>query len=104
MSVNVELVVSPFCMAARDNKTVGKVCRKLGVDYRLINIWDVDDDLKGVPDHVALLIGEYRSGKRPGNLYSNVFVNGKRVLLDRWPDHLNEVSSLIECALSGESE
>jgi len=104
MSVLVELLANPFCLADRDHGTVGDLCQKLGVDYQLLNLWDIDDDMEGTPTHISSLIREYRKGQRPGNLYSNVFVNGKRVLLDRWPAHLEEISFLIQTALEEESE
>lgn len=101
MDVHVELLANPFCMADRDNETVGNICKELGVSYRLLNMWDIDDDMEGIPGYVASLIREYRSGERPGNLYSNAFVNGQRVLLDKWPKHLDEVKALIQRALEG---
>ncbi len=104
MSVHVELLASPFCMADRDNKTIGNMCRELAVSYRLLNMWDIDDDAAGVPGYIASLIQEYRTGQRPGNLYSNAFVNGQRVLLDRWPAHLDEVRGLIRRALEDEPQ
>jgi len=104
MSVHVELLASPFCMADRDNETVGSICRELGVDYRLLNMWGIDDDMEGIPSYITSLIKEYRTGQRPGNLYSNAFVNGERVLLDRWPSHLDEVRSLIKRAMEDESK
>jgi len=104
MSVHVDLLASPFCMADRDNETVGNICRELGVSYRLLNMWDIADDMEGIPEYIASLIKEYRTGRRPGNLYSNAFVNGQRVLLDRWPSHLDEVRTLIQRALEGESK
>ena len=102
MDVRVELLASPFCMADRDNETVGNLCRQLGAKYRLLNMWEIDDDLSDVPEHVASLVKEYRTGQRPGNLYSNAFVNGQRVLLDKWPSHLGEIRSLIERAKTEE--
>ncbi|MCE5218188.1 hypothetical protein LLH03_14285 [bacterium] len=104
MGVQVELLVNPFCMADRDSGTIGDVCREFGVSCRVLNIWDIDDDMAGLPGHLASLIREYRSGLRPGNLYSNVFVNGQRVLLDRWPVHLDEVRRLIQSMLEAEGE
>lgn len=98
MDVCVELLASPFCMADRDNETVGSICKELNVSYRLLNMWDIDDDMDGIPDHVASLVRQYRSGERPGNFYSNAFVNGQRVLLDRWPSHLGDIRALIERA------
>ena len=35
MDVHVELLANPFCMADRDNETVGNICKELGVSYRL---------------------------------------------------------------------
>jgi len=102
MDVHVELLARPFCMADRDNQTVGDIGQQLGADCRLLNMWDIDDDMEGIPEHVASLVKEYRTGERPGNLYSNAFVNGQRVLLDRWPSHLDDVRSLIERAKAEE--
>jgi hypothetical protein len=49
MDVHVELLANPFCMADRDNETVGNICKELGVSYRLLNMWDIDDDMEGIP-------------------------------------------------------
>jgi hypothetical protein len=49
MDVHVELLADPFCMADRDNETVGNTCKGLGVSYRLLNMWDIDDDMEGIP-------------------------------------------------------
>lgn len=38
VSVSVELLASPFCMADRDNETVGKICRQTGAHYKLLNM------------------------------------------------------------------
>lgn len=104
MGVQVELLVNPFCMADRDCGTIGDVCREFGVSCRVLNMWEIDDEMAGIPSYIASLIREYRTGQRPGNLYSNVFVNGQRVLLDRWPVHLDEVRRLIQSVLEAEGE
>jgi len=49
MDVHVELLANPFCMADRDDETVGNTCKELGVSYRLLNMWDMDDDMEGIP-------------------------------------------------------
>ena len=59
MDVHVELLASPFCMADRDNKTIRGICRELGADYRMLNMWDIDDGMAGIPEHVASLVKEY---------------------------------------------
>lgn len=104
MGVQVELLVSPFCMAERDCGTIGDLCREFGVPCHVFNMWDLEDDSADLPAHLASLIREYRTGQRPGNLYSNVFVNGQRVLLDRWPRHLEEVRRLLQDRLGAEGE
>lgn len=91
-------------MAERDSGTIGQLCRDLGAALRVLNMWDIDDYMVSIPEHVASLIREYRKGQRPGNLYSNVFVNGQRVLLDKWPSHLDEVRDLIQRALEAEAQ
>jgi len=100
----VELLVNPFCMAHRDVDSIRRVCDERGVSMTVYNLWEIDDgQLGSLPTHIALLIREWRSGQRPGSVYSSVFVNGKRIPLNSWTDHLNTVSEAIadsqrECA------
>lgn len=92
----VELLVSPFCMAHRDVDTIRRVCEERGVSMTTYNLWEVDDaHLANLPPHVAQLIGEWRSGQRPGSVYSTVFVNGKRIPLNAWTEHLKTVAEAI---------
>jgi hypothetical protein len=100
----VELLVNPFCMAHRDVDSIKRVCDGRGVSMTIYNLWEIDDaQLGSLPYHVSVLIREWRSGSRPGSVYSSVFVNGKRIPLNSWKDHLNTVSEAIaeaqrECA------
>ena len=98
MDVNVELLVNPFCMADRDSETVTAVCDELGVSCQILNIWDMDEQIQGIPAHVATLVREYRAGKRPGSVYSSVFVNGERLLLNKWSSHLETLKDMIVTA------
>ena len=92
----VELLVNPFCMAHRDVDSIRRVCDGQGVPLITYNLWEIDDgQLGGLPPHLALLIREWRSGQRPGSVYSNVFVNGKRIPLNAWKEHLKTVAEAI---------
>ena len=95
-STVVELLVNPFCMAHRDVDSVRRICDRHGVPMDVYNLWDVDDEeLGNLPAHIALLIREWRSGQRPGSVYSSVFVNGRRIPLNAWKDHLETVAGAI---------
>lgn len=60
----VELLVNPFCMAHRDVDSVRKVCAKHGVEIRIYNLWEIDDeDLNDLPVHIGSLIQEWRLGQ-----------------------------------------
>ena len=94
--VIVELLVNPFCMAHRDVDSIGRVCEERGVALAIFNLWEIDDaQLGSLPPHISILIQEWRAGKRPGSVYSSVFVNGKRIPLNSWKAHLNTVSEAI---------
>ena len=100
----VELLVNPFCMAHRDVDSIRRTCDGRGVPMTMYNLWEIDDaQLGSLPPHIALLICEWRSGQRPGSVYSTVFVNGKRIPLNAWKEHLKTVAEAIaeaqrECA------
>ncbi|MBN1351460.1 hypothetical protein JXJ21_18735 [candidate division KSB1 bacterium] len=98
MSVTVELLVNPFCMADRDSETVTQVCAEAGVTCRILNIWEIYDPMDDIPPYVSTLVREYRTGERPGSVYSSVFVNGERLLLNKWsgkPTHLEMLKDMI---------
>lgn len=104
MNVKVELLVNPFCMADRDSETVKKVCDDSGVQCRVLNIWEIDDQMNDIPAHVATLIREYRTGQRPGSVYSSVFVNGERLFLNKWSSHLETLKEMITKAVKEEDQ
>jgi hypothetical protein len=92
----VELLVNPFCMAHRDVDSISNICNQQGVELTIYNLWEIDDDqLDEIPGYIASLIREWRSGTRPGSVYSSVFVNGKRIPLNAWKEHLKTVSDAI---------
>ena len=92
----VELLVNPFCMAHRDVASIRRVCGEHGVQMTVHNLWEIDDEqLDNLPAHIASLIREWRSGQRPGSVYSSVFVNGKRIPLNCWSEHLNTMAREI---------
>ena len=98
MGATVELLVNPFCMADRDSQTVAQVCAEAGVNCTILNIWEIEEPMNDIPSHVANLVREYRTGERPGSVYSSVFVNGERLLLNKWsgsPTHLETLRDMI---------
>ncbi len=100
----VELVVNPFCMAHRDVDSIRRVCDELGVQLNVYDLWEIDDDqLADMPSHIASLIRELRSDQRPGSVYSNVFVDGKRIPLNAWREHLKTVAEEIAAAMREEA-
>lgn len=83
-------------MAVRDVGSVRECCDETGVPLTVYNLWEIEDeDLDELPDYISLLIREWRSGERPGSVYSSVFVDGTRIPLNAWPEHLNTVSAAI---------
>jgi hypothetical protein len=102
--MRVDLLVNPFCMAERDVESIRGICERLGAVLNVYNLWDIDDDALGeVPAYAAELILELRSGGRPGSVYSNVFVDGERLPLNAWPEHLKTVEEKI-VASKGKAE
>lgn len=100
----VELLVNPFCMAHRDIDSIKRICEKKGVDLQVYNLWEINDgQLDEIPNHLASLIWEWRSGQRPGSVYSSVFVNGKRIPLNAWKEHLDIVEREISSSLQEET-
>jgi hypothetical protein len=103
-STSVELLVNPFCMAERDVDSIDRICVAQGVHMKVYDLWNIDDeDLGTLPAYIACLVREWRSGQRPGSVYSSVFVNGERIPLNSWKEHLDVVSEAIarwkkECA------
>ena len=92
----VELLVNPFCMADRDVDSIRRVCEEHGVQMNVYNLWEThDEQLSDIPEHIASLIRQWRSGQRPGSVYSSVFVDGKRIPLNAWPEHLQTVAEGI---------
>lgn len=92
----VEILVNPFCMAHRDVDSIRRVCDTHGVEMKVYNLWEIDDDqLRNLPVHIASLIQEWRSGQRPGSVYSSVFVDGKRIPLNAWKEQLRTVAEAI---------
>jgi hypothetical protein len=92
--VSVELLVNPFCMEENDTREAGKICEGLNVPLAVYNPWDIDDgELDKIPEHIASLIRELRSGQRPGSVYSNLFVNSERLPLNfgEWPEKAREM-------------
>ncbi|MGB3478145.1 MAG: hypothetical protein WBB67_03180 [bacterium] len=92
----VELLVNPFCMASRDVATIQTICAEHNIELKIYNLWEISDaDIGNLPSYIATLIQEWRSGQRPGGVYSNVFVNGKRIPLNNWRGHLRTLGEEI---------
>jgi len=87
--VKVELLVNPFCFEEAHFLEVSKICDELAVPLVVYNPWEIDDDkLDDLPQYIATLLSELRSGQRPGSVYSSLFVNSERVHLnfEGWPE------------------
>ena len=96
----VELLVNPFCMADRDVASIQNVCDARGVKLHIYNTWEIDDEqLDAIPSHIGSLIREWRSGQRPGSVYSSVFVDGERIRLNAWREQLKTVGDAIDRSL-----
>lgn len=94
--MRVDLLVNPFCMAERDVESIRGICDQHGASLNVYNLWDIDDEaLDEIPPYAADLIRDVRSGRRPGSVYSSVFVDGERLALNAWPEHLKIVEQKI---------
>ena len=95
--VKIELLLNPFCMADRDRESVSKVCEEFKVPLTTYNPWEIEDsDLSKLPSHIKMFLEEVRSGQRPGSVYSHLFIAGKRIHLNAWPEHLDKIKKQIE--------
>ena len=95
--VLVELLINPCCVCERDFESVTGTCRELSVPCTVYNPWDIDDeDLPSLPPHVSDLIAGRRTGRIAGTYYSDVFVNGERIPLTRWPESFDALERRIE--------
>ena len=91
--VKIELLINPFCLCDRDFSRLSEICTRHKVTFDTYNLWDIDDeDVYGLPEYMSSLIREWRSGQRAGSVYSNVFINGKRIPINKW----HESSHIIE--------
>lgn len=78
---------TPFCLCGRDLEQLSSLCGRCGADLRVINLWDLDDEeVDTLPGHLATFIRERRSGRRPGSVYGDAFIAGRRFHLDGWSE------------------
>ena len=78
--VNIELLINPFCLSDRDYGRLSELCRKFKVTFDTHDLWDLDDrEVDELPEYMSSLIHEWRNGQRAGSVYSNVFINGRRI-------------------------
>jgi hypothetical protein len=78
--IEVELLINPFCLCEMDFGCLSQICAKHRVTLDAYNLWDLDDqDADELPTYMSSLIGEWRTGRRPGSVYSNVFISGERI-------------------------
>lgn len=102
--VSIEFLINPFCLCDRDFDVLNKLCNKHGVTFDVYNLWNLEDkNVDKLPEYMSILIRQWRSGQRPGSVYSNVFVNGERIPLNDWPKHIDLLEGKILAAL-GENE
>lgn len=91
----IDLLLNPFCMADRDAQAVTELCNELNLDLEILNPWEIgEDQLAKLPDYLQVHISEVRSGVKPGSVYSQLFVNGKRIHLK--PNNLKNAKQLIQ--------
>ncbi len=91
----IEFLANPFCLCGRDLEQLSNLCGRFGADLRVINLWDLDDeDVDALPEHLATFVRERRSGRRPGSVYGDAFIAGRRFHLDGWSEQ--HVSRLEE--------
>lgn len=101
-SLKIEFLVNPFCLCDRDYDVLTKLCEKRKVTFDIYNLWNINDTiLDKLPVYMSSLIKEWRSGLRPGTVYSSVFVNGERIPLNNWPKHVSILENKILAALDG---
>ncbi len=101
--MRVELLVNPFCLCDRDFRIVSEKCQRLGLSLTVYNLWEIEDaDLSTLPDYMSSLIREWRSGERPGSVYSNLFINGNRIPINDWPKSFDDIEARMQLALQEE--
>jgi hypothetical protein len=85
--VTIEFLANPFCLAGRDLEHLSNLCGRCKADLRLIDLWDLDDeDVAALPKHLATFIRERRTGRRPGSIYGDAFIAGRRFHLSGWSE------------------
>jgi len=96
-NIIIEFVCNPFCLGDRDHHFLLERLRKYGLTMKVFNLWEIEDDkLDKLPEYVSNLITEWRSGKRPGSVYSNLFINGERIPINNWPHSLDLIEDRIK--------
>jgi hypothetical protein len=92
----IELLINPFCLGDRDLSILSKKCEKYGLTLGVFNLWDIEDeDLDKLPEYISTLIKEWRTCKRPGSVYSNLFINGQRIPINNWPVVFDEIEEQL---------
>lgn len=101
--MRVELLINPFCLCDRDFRIVSEKCKKRGLSLTVYDLWEIDDEkLDTLPDHMSKLVREWRSGERPGSVYSNLFINGDRIPINDWPKSFDDIEERMQSALQAE--
>ena len=91
----VELIVIPHCMCDRDVAQVRDLCAKFSIEPIIYDTWTIGDDVRHLPGHIRNLIEGRRSGSLPGTVYSDAFVNGKRLPLIDAARNMGNLETLI---------
>jgi len=98
--VKIELLINPFCLCERDFLRLSEICKKHKVTFDTYNLWNIDDkDVDKLPKYMSHLIKEWRSGRRAGSMYSDVFINGERIPINDWPKSFDIIEERIITAL-----
>ena len=100
--VKIELLINPFCLCDRDFNRLREICARHKVTFDTYNLWNIDDkDVDGLPEYMSSLIREWRSGQRAGSVYSNVFISGERIPINKWHESFRVIEEKIVDVLRG---
>ena len=98
----IELLLNPFCLCERDYCKLRDICHKHKLTFDTYNLWELNDkDVDKLPEYMAVLIKEWRTGQRGGSVYSSVFINGERFPINDWPKSFETVETKIIAMLGG---
>ncbi|UCD09687.1 MAG: hypothetical protein JSU79_03320 [Dehalococcoidales bacterium] len=94
--MSIELLINPFCLGDRDYRVISEKCRQYGLSLIMYNLWDIDDEeVDSLPEYISCLVREWRSGEKPGSVYSNLFINGERIPINNWLKSFDDIEERL---------